>query len=554
MGDVFISYKQEERERMRPIADGLRELGVDIWFDERLQPDRSFTEEIQGLIHGCRAQLVCWSPAAVASEWVRGEAEKGRQRGVLVAVMIEQCDLPPPFNMHHAENLVGWTGDTRHNGWRKVCDAIGRKIDRPGLGELAAASGSNDAAAWKKWAQKFPNDPFADTAWAKAEELEIGAARERMAKERDGAKRAAEEAERRRAAASATVSAAAPAAPRAQPQPAPHSEPSRGGMNPMVLVGGLAVAAAVAAGLYFLLTQRGATTEAAESEVCQQLEQSWTEVRYSAERADVQSYLDRASVDGCSVHTDIERRLASMPSAASGGAEPTIEAPPTDGAPPVQQQASRTTPGQERTPASDPAASLSAEEQFRLGQNYRDGRDGLTQNYTEAVRLFRLAAGRGHAGAQSDLGRMYETGRGVTQNHSEAARYFRMSANQGYSLGQFNLGVSYETGEGVQRDDAEAARLYQLAANQGYMRAQYNLGVMYSEGRGVARNDVESVRLYRLAAAQDYAEAQYALGYMYENGFGVTANVEEAVRWYQLAARQNFREAQNQLNRLGRTW
>ncbi len=58
MIDVFISYKQEERERMRPIAEGLRALGVDVWFDERLQPDRPFTEEINNMVRSCRAQLV----------------------------------------------------------------------------------------------------------------------------------------------------------------------------------------------------------------------------------------------------------------------------------------------------------------------------------------------------------------------------------------------------------------------------------------------------------------------------------------------------------------
>ncbi|MET0546289.1 MAG: TIR domain-containing protein [Caulobacterales bacterium] len=194
MTDVFISYKQEEREKMRPIADALSALQVDVWFDERLSPDRSFTEEIQHLTQICKAQLVCWSPSATASEWVRGEAEKGRQRGVLVAVMVEACELPPPFNMHHAENLTGWNGDRKHPGWRKVLETIGRKIDRPGLAELDALSASSDSEAWKRWAQKYPNDPCADAAWSKIEELEIGAARARTAQQREAAKKAAAEA------------------------------------------------------------------------------------------------------------------------------------------------------------------------------------------------------------------------------------------------------------------------------------------------------------------------------------------------------------------------
>jgi len=274
MGEIFISYKQEERERMRPIAHGLRALGVDVWFDERPQPDRSFTEEITQLVQSCKAQLVCWSPAAVASEWVRGEAEKGRQRGILIAVMIEPCDLPPPFNMHHAENMQGWSGDARHNGWRKVCDAIGRKLERPGLGELAALQVSDDATAWKKWAQKYSTDPLVEEAWAKAEELEIGAARQRMVQEREAARRAAEEAERKRAAQEAERQRVAEETDRRRVSqdaerlntPTSGASPAdrkSGGVNPFFLGIGAGVVAAVGAAAFFMVTQQQ-NTEAAQ--------------------------------------------------------------------------------------------------------------------------------------------------------------------------------------------------------------------------------------------------------------------------------------------------
>ena len=184
MAEIFISYRQVERELMRPLADGLRALMVDVWFDERLQPDRSFTEEIEDLLKSCKAQIVCWSPEAVKSEWVRGEADKGRLRGVLVAAMIEPCELPAPFNMHHTENLTGWRGDPTHPGWRKLVDTIGRKLNRAGLGELASLQGSTDSDAWRRWAQRYAEDPCVEGAWKRAEELEVEAARARVAQQR----------------------------------------------------------------------------------------------------------------------------------------------------------------------------------------------------------------------------------------------------------------------------------------------------------------------------------------------------------------------------------
>jgi len=223
MSDVFISYKQEERERMRPIAEALRALQLDVWFDARLQPDRAFTEEIRQEMEHCRAQLVCWSPAAMRSEWVRGEAEIARQRGVLISVVIEPTTLDPPFNMHHAENLTGWAGTWSNEGWLKVVDAIGRKVGRPGLRELALLQDSLDSDRWQKWAERYPADPCAEDAWAKAEALHIESERTRLARQRDEARKRAQEREARASAVASPPRVAAPLSQAATERSSTHS-------------------------------------------------------------------------------------------------------------------------------------------------------------------------------------------------------------------------------------------------------------------------------------------------------------------------------------------
>lgn len=245
MTDVFISYKQEERERMRPIANALREMRVEVWFDERLSPDKPFTEEIEEIVHSCKAQLVCWSPAAVRSEWVRGEAEIGRQRQTLVQIMIEPCALPPPFNMIHAENMSAWTGAVDHVGWQKILASLGRKLGRPGLADLAKVLGSGAAEDWRKWAAKYPADPLADEAWAKVEELHLSAERARLARERDASRRAGEEAEAKRRVAEEARRRPSPVSP--PPQHAPIADP-RPARPPWGLIsGGVALGSAVIA-------------------------------------------------------------------------------------------------------------------------------------------------------------------------------------------------------------------------------------------------------------------------------------------------------------------
>jgi TPR repeat protein len=78
------------------------------------------------------------------------------------------------------------------------------------------------------------------------------------------------------------------------------------------------------------------------------------------------------------------------------------------------------------------AAAGSCFGQFVVGECYRYGWGGVAQDYAEAVRLYSLAAAQGHADAQSNLGYMFEYGRGVARDRAEAIRWFRLAAAQGY--------------------------------------------------------------------------------------------------------------------------
>jgi hypothetical protein len=132
--------------------------------------------------------------------------------------------------------------------------------------------------------------------------------------------------------------------------------------------------------------------------------------------------------------------------------------------------------------------------------------DGITAylhgDYAAALRLFQPLAEHGDASAQSNLGVMYEQGRGVAQNYREAMRWFRLAAIQGSASAQSNLGVMYYKGQGIAQDYGEAMKWYRMAAEQRNLEAQFNLGVMYEEGRGVAQNRVRAHMWFNLAAAE----------------------------------------------------
>jgi uncharacterized protein len=122
-------------------------------------------------------------------------------------------------------------------------------------------------------------------------------------------------------------------------------------------------------------------------------------------------------------------------------------------------------------------------------------------DFAAALRLFQPLAEHGDASAQSNLGVMYEQGRGVAQNYREAMRWFRLAALQGDASAQSNLGVMYYKGQGIAQDYGEAMKWYRMAAEQRNPEAQFNLGVMYEEGRGVAQDRVRAHMWFNLAAA-----------------------------------------------------
>ncbi len=154
MTDVFISYKRRARPQVERVAAALRAEGLDVWFDAALEAGSSFSAEISAQVRGARCILVCWTGDAFPhggdrNGWVLGEAQIGRERGVLVPVMLERCPLDPPWNTLHTEDLTGWLakpgGDDA--AWRGVLAAIGRHVGRPDLASRVSLAGESRPAA-----------------------------------------------------------------------------------------------------------------------------------------------------------------------------------------------------------------------------------------------------------------------------------------------------------------------------------------------------------------------------------------------------------------------
>ena len=135
-----------------------------------------------------------------------------------------------------------------------------------------------------------------------------------------------------------------------------------------------------------------------------------------------------------------------------------------------------------------------------LAQDYDKGLAAYEAgDYATALKEWEPLAEQGKASAQSNLGKMYDTGQGVPQDYKAAVKWSRLAAEQGIASAQYNLGVIYDTGQGVPQNYKAAVKWYRLAAEQGYASAQTNLGVKYSNGQGVPQDYIIAYMWFNLA-------------------------------------------------------
>ncbi len=71
---------------MEALATGLRGLGLAVWFDASMSAGEAFSDEIDREAHGAKAILVCWSPTARDSQWVKSEALIGFEKSKLAGL------------------------------------------------------------------------------------------------------------------------------------------------------------------------------------------------------------------------------------------------------------------------------------------------------------------------------------------------------------------------------------------------------------------------------------------------------------------------------------
>ena len=128
--DVFVSYKAEDRARLRPLIAALEKEGFTVWWDTHIGGGAHWREDIQEHLDAAKCVIVVWSKRSVGIEgdFVRDEASRARKRGAYLPVRLDPVEPPLGFGEVQAISLKGWKGDTADPRFLAIAEAIRRRI------------------------------------------------------------------------------------------------------------------------------------------------------------------------------------------------------------------------------------------------------------------------------------------------------------------------------------------------------------------------------------------------------------------------------------------
>ena len=131
MADIFISYASEDRSRVELLAEALEEQGWSVWWDRTIPPGKTFDQVIEEAIDASRCVVVLWSKKSIKSDWVKEEANIGKERKILVPTKIDPVDLPLGFGRIQAADLTNWEEKKEHPEFINLRNAISEVAGPP---------------------------------------------------------------------------------------------------------------------------------------------------------------------------------------------------------------------------------------------------------------------------------------------------------------------------------------------------------------------------------------------------------------------------------------
>lgn len=134
--DIFISYKAEDRPRVKPLVDALEADGFSVWWDAHIGGGVNWRRDIEEHLDAAKCVVVAWTKRSVGpdGEFVRDEAGRARRRGTYMPVLIDAVEPPLGFGEVQALSLKGWKGNRSDSRYLAVRQGVQNRVG----GEAAA--------------------------------------------------------------------------------------------------------------------------------------------------------------------------------------------------------------------------------------------------------------------------------------------------------------------------------------------------------------------------------------------------------------------------------
>src|SRR3954451_7726468 len=124
MADIFLSYSSEDISRAQTLVEILERQGWSVFWNLKIRVGKQFDEILIEELREAKCVVVLWSRQSVQSDWVKGEAKIGKERGVLIPVLIDQVDVPLLFQLTQTAKLYDWKGDAENSELERLLVSI----------------------------------------------------------------------------------------------------------------------------------------------------------------------------------------------------------------------------------------------------------------------------------------------------------------------------------------------------------------------------------------------------------------------------------------------
>lgn len=142
---IFFSYSRADREQVLPIIERLEAAGYSVWWDGLLKGGDRFLQVTENALETADVVLVMWTRTSAASDWVRDEATRGRDRRCLLSVSLDGCEPPLGFRQIQYIDVSGEGDVVQRPAFAKVLEALNEF--RPAASSLASSGTASSSIA-----------------------------------------------------------------------------------------------------------------------------------------------------------------------------------------------------------------------------------------------------------------------------------------------------------------------------------------------------------------------------------------------------------------------